>query len=142
MKSIIPCILAGLLVTAAYADEEQTARIDEPTTAAVPPAQPESDAGKTAPAAGPAVAIEADLGQPLAEADLDLYHGGASTVTNNQTLTATSSHNVLNGDYVAGSVILSDEALSNFDGFGNFAINTGAQVNIQSAMSVTINVGE
>lgn len=89
-----------------------------------------------------AVQPEAESAQALSEADLDLLHAGQSVVTANQTLTATTSDNVLTGDYVAGNVTLTDEALSNFDGFGNFAINTGAQVSIQSAMNVTINVGE
>lgn len=122
------CICAGLLASAAaYAGDEQAAAIEQQATLTVEQV----------------VATEVEPAElPLSEADLDLYHGGAAIVTANQTLTAITSDNVLNGDYVAGAVTLSDEALSNFDGFGNFAINTGAQVSIQSAMNVTINVGE
>ena len=60
----------------------------------------------------------------------------------NQTLVAITSGNVIAGDYVAGNVSLSDNALSNFSGIGNVLINTGAQVSLQTGMNVTINVGE
>ena len=68
--------------------------------------------------------------------------GGETVVLTNQTMVAVTAGNVINGDYVAGSVSLSDFALSNFNGVGNLLINTGAQVSLQTGMNLTINVGE
>ena len=76
----------------------------------------------------------------LQAAELDAQRGGESVVVGNQTLTAITTGNVLNGDYTAGSVTLSDSAFANFNGLGNLAINTGAQVSLQSGMNVTINI--
>jgi hypothetical protein len=36
---------------------------------------------------------------------------------------------------------MSDNAFTNFNGMGNVVINTGAQANLQSAMNLTINLG-
>ncbi len=74
--------------------------------------------------------------------DLALLRGGQAIVLSNQTLTAIVNGNVLNGNYVAGQISLTDNALSNFSGMGNFVINTGAQNNLQSAMNVTINFAQ
>ena len=60
----------------------------------------------------------------------------------NQTLSAITQGNVLNGDFTAGSVSLSDNALSGFNGVGNVLINTGAQVSLQAGMNLTINIGD
>lgn len=79
---------------------------------------------------------------PLEEFELKEHRGGQTIVIGNQTLTAINSGSVLNGDYSAGAVTLSDNALSSFTGVGNLAINTGAQVNLQSGMSIIINVGQ
>ncbi|HVU29949.1 MAG TPA: hypothetical protein VHE36_06065 [Sphingomicrobium sp.] len=76
----------------------------------------------------------------LSNADLDQLRGGESVVVTNQTLTAMTSGNVINGNYSAGDVSLSDNAFSNFNGLGNVLINTGAQVSLQTGMNVTINV--
>jgi hypothetical protein len=62
-------------------------------------------------------------------------------VVSDQTLVAITSGNTLNGDYTAGSVSLSDNALSSFNGVGNLLINTGAQVSLQTGMSVVVNLG-
>ena len=77
---------------------------------------------------------------PLTEKDLADNRAGQTVVAGNQTLTAVTTGNVLNGNYVAGSIVLSDQALSNFNGVGNFAINTGAQVSLQSGLNLTVNV--
>jgi hypothetical protein len=143
----VRCACAWLLVTTlTHADEQQASTIEQQPVAAASSSLPQNaESQAPSPSVAPTIVAEPDrteTGQPLSEADLDSYHGGAATVTANQTVTAVTSHNVLNGDYTAGSVTLSGEALANFDGFGNFAINTGAQVSIQSAMSVTINVGD
>ena len=77
---------------------------------------------------------------PLTDDDLAGSRGGQTVVASGQTLTAVTTGNTLNGNYSAGSVVLSGSAFSNFNGIGNFAINTGAQVSIQSGMNLTINV--
>ncbi len=74
--------------------------------------------------------------------ELNRQRGGEAIVIANQTLSAVTQGNVLNGDFVAGSVNLTDSALSNFNGVGNIVINTGAQVSLQSGMNLTINIGE
>jgi len=78
----------------------------------------------------------------LGDDELGELRGGEALILTNQTLVAITSGNVINGDYVAGNVSLSDFALSNFNGLGNVLINTGAQVSLQTGMNVTINVGE
>jgi hypothetical protein len=82
-----------------------------------------------------------DPGAPPTMTDDDLgdLRGGASIVIGNQTLVAISTGSVLNGNFTAGAVSLTDNAFSNFNGFGNLVINTGALNNLQSGMNVTIN---
>lgn len=72
----------------------------------------------------------------LSEDELAGQRGGF--VIGSQTLTAVTTGNVINGDYVAGNVFLSDNALSNFTGVGNLLINTGGQVSVQAAMNLSI----
>ena len=78
----------------------------------------------------------------LNDSELDAQRGGEALVITNQTLTAITQGNVLNGGFVAGNVSLSDSALSSFNGVGNILINTGAQVSLQTGMNLTINIGE
>ena len=80
--------------------------------------------------------------EPLSDDTLIALRGGEALTVANQTLVAITSGNVINGDYAAGSVSLSDFALSNFNGLGNLLINTGAQVSLQTGMNLTINVGD
>lgn len=75
----------------------------------------------------------------LSDEELDAARGGSTIVVGNQTLNAVNSGGVINGDFSAGSISLADNALTNFNGFGNLVINTGAQNNLQSGMNVTIN---
>lgn len=102
------------------------------------------EAPKQAPEPQPKVEIQASAedAEPaaLSNAELGELRGGESVVVTNQTLVAITSGNVINGDYRAGDVSLSDFALSNFNGLGNLLINTGAQVSLQTGMNVTINV--
>jgi len=93
--------------------------------------------GPTSAATGPASASE----DALSDGELGELRGGEAMILTNQTLVAITSGNVINGDYVAGNISLSDFALSNFNGLGNVLINTGAQVSLQTGMNVTINVG-
>lgn len=74
--------------------------------------------------------------------ELNEQRGGEQLIVTNQTLTAITQGNVLNGDFLAGDVNLSDSALSSFNGVGNILINTGAQVSLQTGMNLTINIGE
>ncbi len=76
----------------------------------------------------------------LSDAELGNNRGGQTIVAGNQTLNSNTLGNILNGSYTAGSVNISNSAFSNYNGIGNFAINTGAQVSLQSAMNLTINV--
>jgi hypothetical protein len=95
------------------------------------------------PAPTPAVAVatpETDIA--LSDDALSDLRGGQAIVIGNQTLNAINSGSILNGNYTAGSVALTDNALSNFNGLGNVLINTGAQNNLQSAMNVTINFAQ
>lgn len=78
----------------------------------------------------------------LSDAELNEQRGGEQLIVTNQTLTAITQGNVLNGDFLAGDVNLSDSALSGFNGVGNILINTGAQVSLQTGMNLTINIGE
>jgi len=78
----------------------------------------------------------------LSEEELSDQRGGQTIQLTNQTMLAITSGNILNGDYIAGAVTLSDNALSNFNGIGNLLINTGAQVSLQTGMNFTINVGD
>jgi hypothetical protein len=78
----------------------------------------------------------------LSDDSLGDLRGGWTVVSANQTLSAISTGSVLNGDFTAGAVSLSDNALSNFNGFGNVVINTGAQNNLQAGMNITINFGQ
>ena len=94
-----------------------------------------------APDQTPAELVQPDEGL-ISNEDLIELRGGQAIVLSNQALTAISNGNVFNGDYVAGQISLTDNALSNFNGMGNFVINTGAQNNLQSAMNVTINIAQ
>lgn len=80
--------------------------------------------------------------EAVAVADEDLLglRGGQALVIANQTMTAINTGSVLNGDYTAGSISFSDNALANFNGFGNVVVNTGAQSNLQSGLNLTINI--
>lgn len=78
----------------------------------------------------------------LSDADLAQHRGGEAIAIADQTLAGIVDGNRLNGDYTAGDVILSDNALSGFNGIGNLVINTGAQSLLQSGMNLTINLNE
>lgn len=67
--------------------------------------------------------------------------GVATNVTalTEQDLTAVSSGNTINAANVgSGMINLQDNALSGFNGVGNFVMNTGHNNNLQSSLSVTI----
>jgi hypothetical protein len=90
----------------------------------------------------PTARLQARSSHMLSNAELSQQRGGEQLIVTNQTLTAITQGNVLNGDFLAGDVTLSDSALSSFNGVGNILINTGAQVSLQTGMNLTINIGE
>jgi hypothetical protein len=83
----------------------------------------------------------AALPAALDDAALGSARGGEAIVVGNQTLKSSLSGNTIAGNYTAGAVSMSDNAFTNFNGMGNVVINTGAQANLQSAMNLTINLG-
>ena len=121
-----------------------TAIVAGAALAASSPAHAEDSAKQAPEAALPSEQIQPPeiAGEPalLSNVELDRLRGGESIVLTNQTMVAITSGNIINGDYAAGNVSLSDNALSNFNGLGNLLINTGAQVSLQTGMNVTINV--
>ncbi|MET0252136.1 MAG: hypothetical protein ABW203_08165 [Novosphingobium sp.] len=123
------------LVAATFASSGDQPPANPAVVSAPQAAASESQAGSTE----DADAAPQDI-QPIDEASLDSERGGQSVVVGNQSLTAVTTGNVLNGDYTAGSVSFSDNSFSNFNGLGNVSINTGAQVSLQSAMNVVINI--
>jgi hypothetical protein len=142
-KSKLPFYAAMLLLSATSARAEDAAKVEaQPLEAAL---EASADAVPSAePVPSPAEAPEAGLFasfEALNESELGELRGGQTIIVGNQTLTAVTRGNILNGDYQAGAVTLSDNALSNFNGVGNLAINTGAQVSLQSGMNLIINVG-
>ncbi len=74
------------------------------------------------------------------DTDLTDLRGGEALTLANQTLLTISQGNSIAGNYTAGNVTLSDNALSNFAGVGNVVINTGAQANLQAGMNLIINL--
>lgn len=91
---------------------------------------------------GPAIEMPAPASSSvvLSDEELSEFRGGQSIVVTNQTLVSVTAGNVLNGDYAAGAVTLTDNALQGFNGIGNLLINTGAQVSLQTGMNLTINL--
>jgi hypothetical protein len=85
-------------------------------------------------------AVGSENSAQIADTELDGERGGHAVTLANQSLTAISTGSVINGNYNAGGVSISDNALSNFNGIGNVLINTGAQNNLQSGMNVVINI--
>lgn len=131
--SLLPLGLsAALAATAQVHAAEPHAVVDDAPLAqeeavASRSAQPPEDTASNAP--------------PLPLAELDRNRAGETLVLGNQSLEAVATGNVINGNYAAGAITFSENALSNFNGVGNFAINTGAQVTLQSGLNLTINLG-
>ncbi len=116
---------------------------DAPPTTLIDPEAQAADAEGNIVAIVDALVAEADnqiAANGLSDDDLGDQRGGQALVVGTQTLSAISSGSILNGNYTAGAVSISDNALSNFNGFGNVVINTGAQNNLQSGMNLVINI--
>jgi hypothetical protein len=139
MKLHAACVAAAFafgLPGAAFAEDTPQTALTDPETSA-PDAQVDMAAIVDALVAEASTQV---VVSGLSDDDLGEQRGGQSLTISNQTLTAISTGSVLNGNYTAGAVSISDNALSNFNGFGNVLINTGAQNNLQSGMNLTINV--
>lgn len=88
-------------------------------------------------------ALEAQSESPIMTmSELDSMRGGTQIAINSQTLNAENTGNTIGGDFTAGDVSLADNALSGFNGLGNFVFNTGAQSALQAGLSVTINISD
>jgi hypothetical protein len=81
----------------------------------------------------------------LSPEDLATISGGQAVTVNTvsnltqQELTATSSGNAVTAGVVnSGAVTFSPQALSGFNGIGNFVINTGANNTLQGAINISI----
>lgn len=149
----LACSVAFAALAAAPAAAETPSIIlpDQEAASTAAALEPAASAEATA-AASPAATMPAadrpvsDPADPfaqavtLSDADLAEHRGGESIAVANQTLKAITSGNTINGNVAAGPITISDGALSNFNGVGNFAINTGAQVSLQSGMNLTINI--
>lgn len=131
---------AGLVVTspavAQHAPDPATVERSMGGTGALAGSEVQHPAGAIAPI------VAEDQLATLDDSELSSLRGGEALVVSNQTLTAITSGNVINGNYNAGNVSLSDHALSSFNGVGNLLINTGGQVALQTGMNLTINVGD
>jgi hypothetical protein len=152
MKSAIPfaCFgvaFAALAVAPPATAEEFSPQLQDPTASSTD-AAPHPGSGDVGVTFSSATRTSPSDTDPFAQAiqvsdrDLDQSRGGESIVVGDQTLRAITSGNVLNGNYTAGAITLTNGALSNFNGIGNFAINTGAQVSLQSGMNLTINISQ
>jgi hypothetical protein len=143
----IKSIMAGLAFVAVPATaygQDTVAAVDVVPEAAAEPVVLPTDTPLALAAASVAPSLEAvPAGTDdtiLADDALNDQRGGQAIVIGNQTLNAVNSGSTINGNYTAGAVAISDNALSNFNGLGNVLINTGALNNLQSAMNVTINI--
>ena len=81
--------------------------------------------------------LEATNGMGV-DIDAEVDNSINGSVVSTQELSATSTDNHIGGDLLSGDVNFSDHALQGFSGIGNFAINTGAQSNIQSSISISV----
>lgn len=74
--------------------------------------------------------------------ELSRIHAGEApqfTVTNNQSVTASSTANVISaGTLTSGGVSFSQGAFGGFSGIGNIVVNTGNNNAIQGTLSVTV----
>lgn len=74
--------------------------------------------------------------------DLSEMRGGEQTAVSQQNFISDNSGGTIGGDFTAGDVSISDNALSNFNGLGNIVINTGAQSSLQAGLGVSINIAD
>jgi hypothetical protein len=77
---------------------------------------------------------------PVALQDLEAVRGGDGTsiALTVQSLNAINSGHIEADEVSSGAIAVGANAFGNFDGIGNFVMNTGHENNIQSTVSVTI----
>lgn len=90
----------------------------------------------------PTISEAEALPVPIKDNDLANFRGGQALTIANQTMTSILSDTDIHGNFTAGAVNLTDNALSSFNGLGNIVINTGSQVSVQSGMNLVINVSQ
>ena len=79
------------------------------------------------------------MAESLGQDQLDGLRGGDSTIVSEQTLQAVNSGNTVAGSVVgSGDISFNAGALADFNGIGNFTMNTGHNNNLQSSISVNI----
>jgi hypothetical protein len=122
-------------------DAAQDQRVATPVTGADMqiPVTADTATAVTLPDTGWPAVVNAAAANLVSDDMLSQQRGTATITVGNQTLAAINSGNTINGDFTAGAINLTDNALSSFNGFGNLVINTGAQNNLQSGMNVTLN---
>lgn len=122
----LPIVMIGELAVAGEPESIRAPAAEAPPITAPPDA---------------ATSDEALLQQTLlSDSELSANRGGQTLVMSDQALQSLVSGNVVDGDYRAGDINISENALSQFTGLGNFVINTGAQASLQAGMNVTVNV--
>lgn len=110
-------------------------------TALLAGAAPSDGLAATAPStstqAQPAAATRALDSDALGS--IDGKQGPQPQVLSDQNLSATSSGNTVNAQVLnSGDIQFTSGALQGFNGVGNFVVNTGANNNLQGAISITI----
>jgi hypothetical protein len=88
-------------------------------------------------AAPPAASAPGGL---VAAEDLEAVRGGdgASVSLTVQSLNAVNAGTIEANEVSSGAITVGANAFGNFDGVGNFVMNTGHENNIQSTLSVTV----
>lgn len=96
----------------------------------------------TPPARTSPVAPQPEAPAALSEEEMQALSGGDAVnveVLTRQQLSGTTTGNTVSaGSITSGSVNFSPDALSGFNGVGNFVINTGANNTLQGAISISI----
>lgn len=79
-------------------------------------------------------------GGAIAADDLEAVRGGEGDAISLtvQTLNAVNAGSIDANDVSSGAISVGAGAFGNFDGIGNFVMNTGHENNIQSSLSVTV----
>ena len=125
----VPIIAAAFLVCAGSGARAQTIAA-QPVPASVSPA---AAAGHAA-FAGSAIS-DADLGQVAGREDT----GAMIAAADQRNVVA---NNSVSGNSVTGDVVIDGNAFQNVQGLAVISANTGNNVAINSAMNVTINMGQ
>lgn len=103
-------------------------------------AGPDPSAPTSAPVLVAAPAVTSAPGGPVATEDLEAVRGGegASISLTVQSLNAVNAGVIEANQVSSGAIAVGANAFGNFDGIGNFVMNTGHENNIQSTLSVTV----